>query len=137
MVQKTEGASEHYRGVALALEVPLGLFGAHRFYVGRTRSGTIMFLTVGGLALWWLYDMIVILAGQFRDAQGKRVVRWLPQDLLGYDARAQSLAPREVEEEVAMLRSEVSELAERVDFLERLLIQLRERSSLPPRGTGP
>jgi len=41
---------------------------------------------------------------------------------------------RELEGDVAALRGEVSELAERLDFAERLLAQGREKGTLPKGG---
>src|SRR5207247_2027760 len=49
--------SERSRGVALALSVLGGVFGLHRFYVGRNRSGVWMCVTLGGLGIWYLYDV--------------------------------------------------------------------------------
>ena len=42
-------SSDKSRGVALALAVFLGVFGAHRFYVGKVNSGILMACTLGGL----------------------------------------------------------------------------------------
>ena len=110
------------RGVATALAALLGPFGAHRFYVGRTGSGALMAVTVGGLGLWWLYDLIVVAAGDFRDAEGRRVSRWDPE--VG-ESRSTDLLVQDVD----ALRAEVAELAERLDFAERLLAQPRD---VPP-----
>jgi TM2 domain-containing membrane protein YozV len=52
--------SEKSRGVALALAAVLGVFGAHRFYVGKTGTGLAMLCTLGGAGLWYLYDLIVV-----------------------------------------------------------------------------
>ena len=60
------------RGVALALSVLGGIFGLHRFYTGHTKTGVWMGLTLGGLGVWYLYDVIVIAAGDFRDSEGRR-----------------------------------------------------------------
>jgi len=111
--------SDKSRGIATALAVLLGPFGAHRFYVGKTGSGTLMAATLGGFGVWWLYDLIVVSAGDFRDAQGRRVSRWDPQvgDVQSTEALAQ---------EVEALREEVAELAERLDFAERLLAAPRD-----------
>ena len=49
-------SSDKSRGVALALAVFLGVFGAHRFYVGKVNSGILMACTLGGLGIWYLYD---------------------------------------------------------------------------------
>ena len=119
--------SDKSRGVATALAALLGPFGAHRFYVGRTGSGALMAATLGGLGLWWLYDIIVVAAGDFRDAQGRRVSRWDPE--VGEVQSTEALA-----QDVDALRAEVAELAERLDFAERLLAQPREAApSVSPR----
>ena len=51
----------------------LGVFGAHRFYVGKTLSGFAQLFTLGGLGLWMLYDLVLILTAQFRDADDRRL----------------------------------------------------------------
>src|SRR5688572_32078105 len=56
--------SEKSRAVALALCIPLGVFGAHRFYVGKIGTGLLMLCTLGGLGLWYLYDLITIASGE-------------------------------------------------------------------------
>ena len=38
----------------------LGVFGAHRFYLGRIGTGIAMLLTVGGLLIWALVDAFLI-----------------------------------------------------------------------------
>ncbi len=111
--------SDKSRGVATALAALLGPFGAHRFYVGKTGSGALMAVSLGGLGLWWMYDLIVVAAGDFRDAEGRRVSRWDPE--VGETQSAEALA-----QDVDALRSEVAELAERLDFAERLLAQPRD-----------
>jgi hypothetical protein len=125
--------SERTRGVALPLAVLLGVFGAHRFYVGKVGTGVLMLGTMGGMGLWWLYDVILIVAGEFRDADGRRVVRWSPGDEVPEPRRPRSEHAEALAEAVDALRGEVGELAERVDFMERLLAQARERGALPPR----
>jgi hypothetical protein len=121
--------SDKSRGVATALAAMLGPFGAHRFYVGKSGSGALMVVTLGGLGVWWLYDLIVVAAGDFRDADGRRVSRWDPG--VGDTQSTEQLA-----QEVDALRAEVGELAERLDFAERLLAQPRDPSpSIPSRRT--
>src|SRR6266581_2848600 len=97
--QREGGVSERSRGVALGLAVIGGMFGLHRFYTGRAASGVCMCLTLGGLGIWYLYDIVVIVA--------------------------------DVEDRLLSLESQVGELAERLDFAERLLARARERGTLP------
>jgi TM2 domain-containing membrane protein YozV len=111
--------SDKSRGVATALAGLLGVFGAHRFYVGKTGTGILMLCSVGGLGIWYLYDLILVVGGSFRDAQGRLVSRWDPE----YTQREG--ISTEILEELSALRSEVSELAERLDFAERLLADPR------------
>jgi len=124
------GASDRSRGVTLVLAFFGGMFGLHRFYTGRVQSGIWMALTFGGLGIWYLYDLILVATGEFRDGAGLRVVRWDVTDVAGYgDPSVRRV--RELEGDVAALRGEVSELAERLDFAERLLAQERDRPRLP------
>jgi len=39
-------------------------------------TGILMLLTLGGLGIWMLIDLIFIAVGSFRDSQGSRVFRW-------------------------------------------------------------
>lgn len=110
--------SDKSRTVSLVLSLMLGVFGAHRFYVGKMGTGFLMLGTAGGLGIWYLIDNIMIASGGFRDAEGRRVLRWDPEssdELVG--------VPKELLDEVYALRTEVNELHERVDFNERLLAE--------------
>ncbi|MEO5824614.1 MAG: TM2 domain-containing protein [Gemmatimonadales bacterium] len=116
------------RLTAVILAAILGIFGAHRFYVGRTRSAILMPLTIGGLGLWYLYDLIMISAGSFRDAEGRLVTNWETED----EHLGGALSAGAVLEELDALRLEVTELHERVAFTERLLgDRSRETPSRP------
>ncbi len=48
----------------------LGTFGIHRFYVGKIGTGILMILTFGGLGIWALVDLIVIICQNFKDKRG-------------------------------------------------------------------
>ena len=120
----TSNTSDKSRGVALALSVFLGVFGAHRFYVGKINSGILMACTLGGFGVWYLYDCIVVGAGQFTDADGRILRRWDPE----IPEAGEGTLPAEVLDELRALRSEVADLAERVDFAERLLARPGERN---------
>jgi hypothetical protein len=113
--------SDKSRGVAFALALVLGVFGAHRFYVGKIGTGLLMLCTLGGLGIWYLYDVIVVAAGGFRDVEGQRVLHWDPDD-----APVHAEFSQEVLDELDALRREMAELSERVDFTERLLMSARK-----------
>ncbi|HET8836976.1 MAG TPA: TM2 domain-containing protein [Gemmatimonadales bacterium] len=120
--------SEKSRGVALALVTLLGVFGGHRFYVGKIRTGILQAATLGGAGLWWLYDWILVASGSFRDMNNRLVTRWDPEE-----ASAAGPVPSEVMEELDLLRHQVAELAERVDFAERVLASVRtEKDAVRP-----
>ena len=54
----------------LLLCLLLGPFGVHRFYAGKVGTGILMLLTLGGLGIWSLIDLIIIACGSFKDAKG-------------------------------------------------------------------
>ena len=73
---RAEDESEFTRLPVFVLCVFLGWIGLHRFYVGKIGTGILQLLTLGGLTLWTLYDLIVIVFGTFTDADGRKIVRW-------------------------------------------------------------
>jgi TM2 domain-containing membrane protein YozV len=58
---------------ALLLCIFVGVFGIHRFYLGRIGTGVLMLITFGGLGIWYLVDLILIILGQLRDHDGNFV----------------------------------------------------------------
>jgi len=132
-LDEVPSSSERSRSVALILGVLGGVFGFHRFYVGRPQSGVFMALTLGGMGMWWLYDMVMILAGEFQDGEGFRLRNWNVAETAGMpavNAETVNLLLQHMEQ----LQQQVGDLAERVDFAERLLAQQRERERLPKGG---
>ena len=119
--------SDKSRAIALILGLVLGVFGGHRFYVGKIGTGILMLLTGGGLGIWYLVDVIMIASGGFRDAEGRLVSRWDPEQ-----AELGPGVSQELLEEIYQLRSDVNELHERVDFTERLLARRSESGSETP-----
>ena len=53
----------------------LGIFGAHRFYLGKIKTGFLMLITLGGLGIWFMVDYIIIGIGSMKDANGEKLVR--------------------------------------------------------------
>jgi hypothetical protein len=69
-------ASPRSRLAAALLCWFLGIFGVHRFYVGKVGTGIAMFFTLGGLGVWALIDFIVILVGSFKDKEERVLANW-------------------------------------------------------------
>jgi hypothetical protein len=61
--------SRRGRWVALLLALVIGTLGIHRFYVGKIGTGVLMFLTLGGLGIWTMIDIVRIAIGSFRDEE--------------------------------------------------------------------
>ena len=55
---------------ALILCLLLGCLGIHRFYVGKIGTGILQLITMGGLGIWVLIDIIMIAIGKFTDKGG-------------------------------------------------------------------
>lgn len=64
-------ASSKNKWIALILCYFVGVWGIHRFYVGKTGTGILYILTLSFCGLGWLLDMISIVRGTFKDKQGK------------------------------------------------------------------
>ncbi|TGN19128.1 TM2 domain-containing protein [Leptospira idonii] len=65
----TTTVSNHWL-TALLLCFFIGVFGAHRFYVGKIGSGIAMLLTFGGCGIWAFVDLLLILLEKFTDDKG-------------------------------------------------------------------
>ncbi|NKB71266.1 MAG: NINE protein [Candidatus Latescibacteria bacterium] len=85
-----------------------GVFGAHRFYVGKIGTALLMIVTVGGLGIWSFIDLIIILVGSFRDDEGRLVHEWL------------ETAPRTVRKV-----TKTAEVDSRIDRIDRQLTDLQ------------
>jgi|MGYP002700816786 TM2 domain-containing membrane protein YozV len=54
----------------LLLAFFLGGLGVHRFYLGKTGTGVLQLLTLGGLGIWALIDFVLIACQKFTDKNG-------------------------------------------------------------------
>jgi len=90
-VSETRGDSFYYgalppsrksRMVTFLLALFVGIFGVHRFYVGKTATGVVqLLLTISVIGVlvsspWVFVDWIVILCGNFKDDMGRKITRW-------------------------------------------------------------
>jgi len=66
--------SDKDRWTALIICFFLGIFGGHHFYVGRIGKGLLYFFTGGLVGIGWLIDIICLLMGTFKDANGRVLV---------------------------------------------------------------
>ncbi len=55
----------------LLICVFLGGLGVHRFFVDKMGTGVLMLVTLGGLGIWWIIDIILIVTSSFEDSEGR------------------------------------------------------------------
>jgi TM2 domain-containing membrane protein YozV len=65
-----DGTSDKSNVVALLLCFFIGILGVHRFYVGKIGTGVLQLVTFGGLGIWALIDIIMIILQKFTDSEG-------------------------------------------------------------------
>ncbi len=53
----------------------VGVLGVHRFYTGKIGTGFLMLITLGGLGVWFLVDLILVVTGQFTNKDGQKIPR--------------------------------------------------------------
>lgn len=61
------------RGVAIVLCLFFGGLGIHRFYTGHMAIGVIYLFTLGLCWCGALFDLVVLLTGNYRDSHGRRL----------------------------------------------------------------
>ncbi|MDR2339831.1 MAG: TM2 domain-containing protein [Deltaproteobacteria bacterium] len=61
------------RNVVIVLAYFLGIFGVHRFYLGKIGTGLLMIITLGGLGIWSLIDFFNAIFGTYTDSHKRYV----------------------------------------------------------------
>jgi len=89
-----EEVSPKSRRATVLLALFLGIFGTHRFYIGKIRTaivmlilsilylttvrfwGIVMVIPLAVVGLWALIDFIFAVSGIMKDKEGKRIKNW-------------------------------------------------------------
>ena len=88
-----EEISSRSRLATVLLALFLGIFGVHRFYIGKIRTAIvmlilsvlnlvtvrfwgIMFISLAVVGLWAFIDFIFAVSGTMKDKEGKLIKKW-------------------------------------------------------------
>ena len=67
---RTEYEDGRHFLAAFFLSFMWGSFGVDRFYLGKIGTGILKLLTAGGMGVWTLVDLVLIMSGAMRDKEG-------------------------------------------------------------------
>ena len=71
---KTEKiVSEKSRTALVLFSWILGWLAVDRFYLGKVGTGILKLITLNGFGIWYLYDLILAIAGLTKDKEGNLI----------------------------------------------------------------
>ncbi len=65
----------HYFASTLLYSVLLGFLGMDRFCLGHTGTAVGKLLTLGGVGIWWVVDIVLLIGGGLMPEDGSN---WVP-----------------------------------------------------------
>ncbi|WP_051141969.1 TM2 domain-containing protein [Paucidesulfovibrio longus] len=68
--ESADNAPRRVYSVAVVLSLLLGWTGLDRFYLGKIGTGILKMITLGGLFIWWLIDLYLLVGGKPKDVNG-------------------------------------------------------------------
>ena len=67
--------SGHYFVTTLLYSLLLGFLGMDRFCLGHTGTAVGKLLTLGGVGIWWIVDIVLLVTGHLMPEDGSQ---WMP-----------------------------------------------------------
>ena len=77
MGDNSVNTSSKSRLVAFLLCYIFGMFGAHRFYVGKKGTAILYIFTMGLFGVGMLIDTLMIILGKFKDIEDNFITKWI------------------------------------------------------------
>ncbi len=73
-LSKTRRESDRNWWTAFILSLIFGVFGIDRFYLGYGWTGMFKLLTFGGIFIWWVVDLVLLIKGKLLDGENGTIL---------------------------------------------------------------